>query len=303
MLAETDRRSALSRGGATIRAVEGPCVNRSVVDVEGVDVPVFDEGRVSLRCDVPRQRFLFESGHGPKALYDRRQHSVALSAGSCDQESAAVRHFWQAAVLPRLWSEEDRLVLHAAVVGMDDSRLLLVGPSGRGKSTLATALSCSGWTIWGDDVCACAEDAALTAVVRGLRLLPDAYDTLLADHPAEVIGPGELKLMLDGSPADVDVADPLGPISAILVLGEAETKVSLRALAPGAACMALVENSFCLDPTDRLAAGRRLTYAAAIAAQVPVLSLHYPRRYDAIPHVDGVIRSIFDERDNGKRAG
>ncbi|WP_139188319.1 hypothetical protein [Aliiruegeria lutimaris] len=56
--------------------------------------------------------------------------------------------------------------------------------------------------------------------------------------------------------------------------------------------MTLLQNSFALDPTNHKEAARRFELASDMARRVPVFSLRYPRRYDALPEVIDKIQSV-----------
>jgi hypothetical protein len=73
------------------------------------------------------------------------------------------------------------LSLHASVVQVGESAVLLVGERGAGKSTIAGALAQRGHAIMSDDVAAVTHDAGAWKVHSGyprLRLRPDAFDAI-----------------------------------------------------------------------------------------------------------------------------
>jgi HPr kinase/phosphorylase len=88
--------------------------------------------------------------------------------------------------------------VHAATVDLDGVRVLVVGPSGTGKSTLATRLLLDGADVQGDESVLVRRDASL-AVPRALHLKPGAERVL-----------PELASVLPTLPAvgDVTVLDP-----------------------------------------------------------------------------------------------
>jgi hypothetical protein len=55
------------------------------------------------------------------------------------------------------------------------------------------------------------------------------------------------------------------------------------------ACMALIENSFALDPGDAGQATGRLTAASGLARAVPAFQISYPRNYEVLPTVRDAI--------------
>lgn len=122
-------------------------------------------------------------------------------------------------------------------------------------------------------------------------LVPSGVSTSLVSHYAtkrrvhrpEILTPGPV------------------PLSAVFVL-EREENVSeprLERLPPARACMALVEQSFALDPTDRVRAASRLRQAAALAAKVPAYALDYPRDFARLPEVHAAIRASLAPRPSG----
>ncbi|MEZ5247562.1 MAG: hypothetical protein R2707_20910 [Acidimicrobiales bacterium] len=73
----------------------------------------------------------------------------------------------------------DRLMMHAAVVALGDEALLLVGPSGRGKSTLSAAALVGGWDLLGDDL-AVIDAGAMSA--RGVARRPMVPASVATAH-------------------------------------------------------------------------------------------------------------------------
>ncbi len=66
--------------------------------------------------------------------------------------------------------------------------------------------------------------------------------------------------------------------------------------------MALVEQSFALDPTDILCAQQRLRRASEVASAVPTFMLSYPRDYACLPEVRQRILEAVDSV-SGVRTG
>jgi hypothetical protein len=94
-------------------------------------------------------------------------------------------------LLGHVLAQHDRYVLHAAVLETDDLVVLGVGPTGRGKSTLAMAAHEAGWAVRSDD----------TAVAR---LDPETDDVLVTGLPRTAMVPAELST---GSGAERDHRD------------------------------------------------------------------------------------------------
>lgn len=80
------------------------------------------------------------------------------------------------------------------------------------------------------------------------------------------------------------------PVRAIFVLGPPrDGSASVRRLGPAEACMAIVQNSFALDPADVGAARARLDQASALIRTVPAFEIVYPRSYDCLGAVRDTI--------------
>lgn len=66
----------------------------------------------------------------------------------------------------------DRLMVHAAVLARGDDALLVVGRSGRGKSTLAAAALLGGWELLGDDLAVIDTTTFAVQAVRRPPMVP-----------------------------------------------------------------------------------------------------------------------------------
>jgi hypothetical protein len=129
--------------------------NRQLGDLES---DRWADGRASVRfADEVMQRV---DAQGWIALDLQGVHGHARSDGSeavlLDEDDGAVRRGWQVKQLvPFLAAMSGRVLLHAAGVRIGDRSYALVGASGRGKSTLATALSHQNIQVLADDLLPC----------------------------------------------------------------------------------------------------------------------------------------------------
>jgi hypothetical protein len=198
------------------------------------------------------------------------------------------------------------LVLHAGAVRDEQSAFILLGPSGSGKSTLAASFKHSGWKLMGDDAVMLAPGRGmpmLRAVYPSLRLFPDSIDALFAkDVAAQAMAHNSSKRRISLEMAE-DAPETLFPLRATFVLADAcEDRIAVRRLSAANACMAIVENSFALDPSDARHASLRMERSGQIAEKVPTFAISYPRDYARLPGVrEAIVASLGEARTAGHR--
>ena len=206
--------------------------------------------------------------------------------------AASVRHFLLNQVLPRLLSR-GALVLHASAVAAGSGAIALIGPAGHGKSTLAASFASS------DDARLIADDGVLVSSIGGLPALLGAYAcTRLRSDSAAAVG-RDGRRVLDEAPrgakqvmrVGTESPDLDGPVPArgFFLLETARTgerQVRVERLGGTASVMAVVANSFILDPDDRDLMRRQFSAAAALVGSgVPFFAVSYPRDFAELPRV------------------
>jgi hypothetical protein len=232
------------------------------------------------RLRFPRQaEFLI----APDAALPIVVHYRALRAGLGDVD---LRHLLLDHVLPRVLAHAGHMMLHGALLHVGGVGIAILGPSGAGKSTLAAALTGTGAELLSDDgllIEARRDGIWATATYPSLRLWPDSLAKLYATPP--VTSPMAVRSAKrrvhahPGAPGSV-------PLGCVFVLdGAAEGGPSLSPVSPAQACMTLVANTFQLDPSDPVVAGRALALIRRLVIQVPVHALRYPRRFEGLPAV------------------
>lgn len=153
-------------GGAEIVITQGEVPARlpEVVD-DGLRRQIAP-GRVLLQVDGVA-RYLVEEG---------RCITLAREPGADDDD---LRTFLLGPAFGALLQQRGELVLRASVVGRDGAAVVLLGPGGAGKSSLAWALSRRGWAVLADDLGVVRADAtgALVAVPgwTELKAWPSAF--------------------------------------------------------------------------------------------------------------------------------
>ncbi len=113
---------------------------------------------------------------------DGREIIIDRAPGASDDD---VRLFLQGSAFGALLQQRGMLALHASAVAVGEGAVAFMGPSGIGKSTLATALHQRGYTVLTDDVCVVDFDAGGAPVVvpayPQLKLWVDALEKLDLD--------------------------------------------------------------------------------------------------------------------------
>lgn len=220
-------------------------------------------------------------------------HRLGVSAAE-DASPQTIDHFLADQVIPRAMAQAGMFILHAGGVQIDKSAILFVGSSGIGKSTLTASFNIAGAVLMGDDAMVLSSHGAqfgAQPVYPSLRLLPDSIKALLPENVATTaVTHSSLKQRIDVSFCSTGLDGPL-PIGAIFKLAEpsSDGEIHIRPLSIAESCMAYVENSFLLDPTDMHRVRDKLVMASSLARHIPAFALSYPRDYDRLTEVRNLI--------------
>jgi hypothetical protein len=209
-----------------------------------------------------------------------------------------VRHLLLNQVIPRILGNQGDLVVHASAVfrARACEALAFLGHSGFGKSTLASSFHRNGFELISDDgmlVCLEGEVPVVFGGMPGMRLLPDARDAVFGDTAGfRPVTPYSIKRQLTLKPRTGDGQS----LAALFVLndpscaGEGLQDVRIEPMAGTEAAMAIIQNQFVLDPTERPTAVKRFHKVGAIlAGKLPVYRLEYPRDLERLNEVRAAI--------------
>jgi hypothetical protein len=186
-----------------------------------------------------------------------------------------------------------RFVLHASSVVIDGRAVAFSGPSGRGKSTLATALARAGHPLVADDITVIDTTGGRPVVLPGfarVKLWPDSANVLGEDAEAlPLLHPARTKRSLQlaefhGHPV---------PLARCYLLEDGPTEESLQPPAREAV-LALIGSTYqsqWLHQTGASAAN--LLHCTALAASGVVRRLRRRRDFAALPEV---LRFIEEDR-------
>lgn len=243
---------------------------------------------VSSAADPPHEhyRLRFSDQASVDIFPSRQQIREARPSPGVPQDTRD--HFLADQVLPRVLAHEGRLVLHGAAVKVGRQAIVILGDSGQGKSTLAASFAQAGFALLGDDAMVVSrrdDRPFVKAVYPSLRLLPDSIGALYSEAPdsgsvAHYTPKRRIRLPVATDSGEAELAT----IFVIAPPAEVPTIVTER-LSIAQSSIALITNSFALDPTDLKLARAKLEDASACAREVPAFAISYPRDYARLPDV------------------
>lgn len=224
-----------------------------------------------------------------------RQATVWIDPGASIE---ARHHVLLDHILPRLLTQDGELMVHAAAIG--DRRqgvLMLLGDSGRGKSTLCAALVRCGSGLLGDDcvrLTSTAERVMAIPTYPSMRLWPDSLAAVYGDAaPATmpVAHYSDKRRLVASARADGACG---AQVAAIVVLQAPapDNRIRLARASSADAAIAVLRHCFALDPGDLGHARRQLAQVAAATRETPVYALDYPRDYACLPQVIDQLRRL-----------
>jgi hypothetical protein len=213
--------------------------------------------------------------------------------------SATVQHLYINQVLPLALSRQGKLVLHASAVDVGSRSVAFVGPSGRGKSTLATSFATSGARFLTDDGLQLEWHRSQLMVLPShpsVRLWADSQEALIA--PGAAVAPpvgytAKARFLAGPLLAFCDTAQPLRSIFYLGTDDVASVKIE-RMKAP-AALLELVRHSFLLDIDEREILASHFDEISRIANLPIHYHLDYPRRFGELPVVRQAILAHAEE--------
>lgn len=234
---------------------------------------------------------------------DFNRRVVELLSAHPQTDQNTIDHLVDDHIAPRIIAASGLLVLHGSACVIGDRLAIFLGQTGSGKSTLAASLNAEGHRLLGDDAVVISEvDGGLQgeSVYPSLRLYRESIDQVFRqDVGTAAMAFYSDKLHVTADTFGGEAADRF-PLGAIYVLTEGETGVALGQISPADACIALVENSFALDPGDPAAAAQRMAQAARVASAVPCYELAYPYDFALLP--DARARVIASLANTARRA-
>ena len=215
-----------------------------------------------------------------------------------DISQATLSHLLCDHIAPRILAHQGALVLHGSAVAIGGKVALFLGDTGTGKSTLAASLHKAGHRLLGDDAAIITQGERgflAEAVYPSLRLYRDSISAVVG-YTAQTSPMAHYSDKRRVTLSDEQNAQPARhPIGALFFLsGDADADViSVSQPSPAKACIATLEQSFSLDPSDGARAANRLAIASQLIEQVETFDLEYPNGFDRLEDVHAIIEACM----------
>jgi hypothetical protein len=262
-----------------------PCVAPPVMTTRQPD------GSLWLSCAKTAEGYRLCFSDLAEFVVDRTGRLVTCAAGS-ETPPETIRHLFLDQVLPLVLNLQGRDSLHASAVLTQHGACAFIGPTGRGKSTLAAAFHQDGCPVLSDD-CLVLSRVGGTVMVEtaysGLRLWEDTIGTLYdSGQPLKPVSHYTSKRRL---PTPLPDTNPYRtyPLSRIYSLHREDDDISaaprIDPLSLRDSVMELLAYAFRLDLSDRAMLHRQLLTFEQVAAHVPVKRLVLPNDLNALPAV------------------
>jgi hypothetical protein len=213
----------------------------------------------------------------------------------CDSEKGTPRatlvHLFLNQVLPLVLSARGGFVLHGSAVEIAGASAAFLGPTGRGKSTLAASFVAHGARPITDD-CLVVDPVTRRALpcYPSLRLWPESLEAVRGS--GRMLGPAahytsKQRLFVRNGERFDHTPVPLGPF---YFLGtRRRSRIAIEALSAHEAFLELVKHSFILDPQRARNLKSQFRSAARLARFARAFRLSYPRDFARLPEVRAAI--------------
>jgi hypothetical protein len=200
-----------------------------------------------------------------------------------------IRHLLLDQVLPRCLAHQGRNMLHASAIQYKHGLLLFIGDSGAGKSTLAGNFHQAGQRAVSDDCLWIKEGEDQVVAVPtygGLRLWEDSLRFLFSsDKKTTNMAHYSSKKRVQLEESAMPRSEHGVPVLAVIVLSPAEEsrEVKLEKLPHREAFIAMLKQTFQLDPTDLERMTRHVQALGRIVPRLKSFRLSMPHDYALLP--------------------
>jgi hypothetical protein len=219
---------------------------------------------------------------------------------SAEISDGTIQHLYLNQVLPLALSQQGKLVFHASAVQIGAGAVAFMGPSGRGKSTLATAFATNGYPFLTDDGLVLERHDGRYQVIPShpsIRLWQDSEAALIRpDTPkAPSVQFTSKSRFLSGQ--GIIFCEQPQPLQQIYFLGEGKTEQFLcQRLSPADAFIALVKHSFILDSEASTALTHQFAALSQLTQQIPCYHVDYPRSFATVSAIrQAIINHVTGE--------
>lgn len=219
-----------------------------------------------------------------------------------------LRHLLLDQVLPLVLTIRGRKALHATAVLTPAGVCAFTGPTGTGKSMLATSLLLAGYPVLSDDCLVLEKHEGrvwATPAYPGLRLWEDTLKALCnaSGHLLPVAHyTSKQRLVPDGHRSYFcPQVFPVARIYSLIRPAEVEVEGGLVAprierLSPRDSLVELLPFLFHLDITDRMMLARHFEFLEQVVSHVPVRRLWIPNSFASLPAVHQAVLLDCDDR-------
>lgn len=210
-------------------------------------------------------------------------------------DSNATVHFLLDQILPRMLGERGELVLHGGAISeaaSEASTLVLLGATGSGKSTLCASFLKDGWSLLSDDCVYIDPDTLrVSGSYPGLRMYQDSIDSILGQETTTSFMAGYSDKQRVCTQLPIMGERGLGAF-VVLVPGDDQLKVEL--LGGSEALITVMQETFCLWPSNASAAAARLSALTKVLSQnIPVYRCQLPHDYHGLDEVKTALRELL----------
>ena len=209
-----------------------------------------------------------------------------------DVPEQTMRDLYANQVVPLILGYQGGLVLHASCVATAGGALAFVGPTGRGKSTLAASFTRLGYPFLTDDGLILSREGDGYVVrpnVPRFRLRQDSELALFGGPGETEQGEPPRKRHIAARPSLPFQETPVRLHSLFFLGTGAAPSLEIVPMTPAEALSAQMGHSFILDVEDRQRVRAHFERLAELARAAPCFALDYPRDYDYLPNVVAAI--------------
>jgi hypothetical protein len=203
--------------------------------------------------------------------------------------AATIEHLYLNQILPLAQNAAGALSFHGSAVVIEDFAIAFLGPSGRGKSTLAASFAVGGQAFLTDDGLITEERNGTYHILPShpsIRLWDDSQEELLEPDSAPVLPVSYTRKSRFLASAGLAYCEQSMPFRAAYFLGEGSAgDVAIQPLSASELLVQFLSNSFQLDIESPTALSRGFDGTAELCRHVQGFLLDYPRDYDDLGRI------------------